>query len=56
MKALFGAEFSEKKGSGKGVYSVKVSGQWRITYEIENDGAVIVDYLDYHGKQIRAKK
>ena len=56
MKALFGAQFSEKKGSGKGVYSVKVSGQWRITYEIEDDGAVIVDYRDYHGKQIKAKK
>lgn len=56
MKAIFGAEFDEKKGSGKGVYSVKVNGQWRITYEIENDGAVIVDYLDYHGKKIKAKK
>lgn len=56
MKALFGAEFSEKKGSGKGVYSVKVSGNWRMTYEIESDGAVVIDYLDYHGKKIKAVK
>lgn len=56
MKAIFDAEFSEKKGSGQGVYSVKVNGQWRITYEVENDGAVIVDYRDYHGKQIKAIK
>jgi proteic killer suppression protein len=41
---------------GKGVYSIKVSGQWRITYEIENDGAVIVDYQDYRRKQIKARK
>ena len=43
MKAIFGREFSEKKGDAKGVYSVEVNGNWRITYEIEEDGAVVVD-------------
>ena len=52
MKAIFGREFSEKKGDAKGVYSVEVNGNWRITYEIEEDGAVVVDYVDYHGKKI----
>lgn len=56
MKAIFHTDFSYKKGSGEGVYSVKVSGNWRITYEIEDDGAVVIDYLDYHGKKIRAVK
>ena len=52
MKAIFGREFSEKKGDAKGVYSVEVNGNWRITYELEDDGAVVVDYVDYHGKKI----
>lgn len=57
LKSLFGsANFSAKKGSGDGVYSIKVNGNWRVTFEIEDDGAVLVDYRDYHGKQIKAKK
>ena len=57
MLAIFGArKFAEKKGSGVGVYSVVVNGNWRITYEIEDDGAILLDYRDYHGKQIKAKK
>lgn len=56
MKAIFGSDFDEKKGGGAGVYSVKVNGNWRITYEVEDDGAVLLDYLDYHGKKIKAKK
>lgn len=55
LKTLF-ASLEEKKGSGAGVYSIRVSGNWRITFEIESDGAVLVDYLDYHGKKIRAIK
>lgn len=47
--------FSEKKGSGKGTYSINVSGNWRITFQIEDEGVILVDYLDYHGKKIRSK-
>lgn len=56
IRAMFGSQFTEKKGSGEGVYSVQVNGNWRVTFEIESDGAVLVDYCDYHGKKIKAKK
>jgi proteic killer suppression protein len=55
LKAVFGQEFSEKKGDAKGVFSIVVRENWRITFEIEHEGAVVVDYLDYHGKRIRKK-
>lgn len=55
LKAIYQNKFSEKKGSGKGVYSIEVSGNWRITFQIEDDGAIFLDYLDYHGKQIKAR-
>jgi len=48
--------FEEKKGSGSGTYTIQVNGNWRVTFQIENEGAVLVDYKDYHGKQIRTKK
>lgn len=57
LKALFGSPaFAQKKGSGKGVFSIQVNGNWRVIFEIEDDGAVLVDYCDYHGKKIKAKK
>jgi proteic killer suppression protein len=56
LKAIFGLQFQEKKGSGKGVFSIEVNGNWRVTFEIEDDGAILVDYRDYHGKQIKSKK
>lgn len=31
-----------------GVYSVTVSGNWRITFRYEANHVYIVDYLDYH--------
>jgi proteic killer suppression protein len=55
LKAIYGKKFSEKKGSGKGVYSIEVNGNWRITFQIEDDGANFLDYVDYHGKIIKAR-
>lgn len=55
LRAIFLHKFAEKKGSGKGVYSLVVNGNWRITFEIKDDGAVFLDYLDYHGKNLKAK-
>lgn len=55
LKALYKDKFSDKKGAGKGVYSIKVNGNWRITFQIQDEGAVFLDYLDYHGKQIKAR-
>jgi len=36
------------KGTLQNHWSVKVSGNWRLTYTFENGDAVLVDYQDYH--------
>ena len=36
------------KGSLKGIWSITVSGNWRITFEFDNGNAYIVNYEDYH--------
>jgi proteic killer suppression protein len=36
------------KGELKGHWSVRVSGNWRITFRFEGEDAILVDYLDYH--------
>ena len=35
-------------GNLKNHWSVKVNGNWRVTFKIENGYAEIVDYQDYH--------
>ena len=35
-------------GDLKGHWSVKVSGNWRLTFTFENENAILVDYQDYH--------
>jgi len=32
----------------KGLFSVWVSGNWRLTFAFDGTDAVLVDYLDYH--------
>lgn len=36
------------KGELKNLWSVRVSGNWRVTFEFENGNAYVVDYQDYH--------
>lgn len=36
------------KGDMKGLWAVKVSGNWRVIFRFENGDAYVVDYLDYH--------
>lgn len=36
------------KGKLKGIFSVTVNGNWRITFKFENGHAYIVNYEDYH--------
>lgn len=36
------------QGNLAGHWSVKVSGNWRLTFKFENGHAEIVDYQDYH--------
>ncbi len=38
----------ELKGQRKGTWSVKVSGNWRVTFRFEGSCATDVDFEDYH--------
>jgi toxin HigB-1 len=43
-----GYRLHELKGDRKGVWSITVSGNWRLTFTFENGTAEIVNYEDYH--------
>jgi proteic killer suppression protein len=43
-----GWHFHELGGDRKGVYSVRVTQNWRITFEWDGEDAIRVDYEDYH--------
>lgn len=43
-----GANLHPLKGNKKGLWAVKVSGNWRITFRFQDGDAEIVDYVDYH--------
>lgn len=45
---LPGCRFDSLKGEMKGRFAVSVSGNLRITYEMEGEDAVHVDLEDYH--------
>ncbi len=45
---LPGLRLHALKGSGKGRWSVVVSGNWRVTFEFDGDDVDRVDYEDYH--------
>lgn len=45
---LPGLNLHELKGQRKGTYSVKVSGNWRITFKIKDGDMIDVNYEDYH--------
>lgn len=36
------------KGDRKGIWSISVSGNWRLTFEFTDGSAYIIDYEDYH--------
>ena len=36
------------KGERSGIWSISVSGNWRITFEFNEGNAYIVNYEDYH--------
>ncbi len=46
--ALPGFNLHELKGDRAGIYSIKVSGNWRITFRFEDRDVEIVNYEDYH--------
>ena len=45
---LPGLKLHQLKGSRKRIWSVTVSGNWRVTFRINDRNAEIVDYEDYH--------
>ena len=36
------------KGKKKGIWAIKVSGNWRVTFKLEGGNVYIVNYEDYH--------
>lgn len=36
------------KGARRGTWSVRVSGSWRVTFELDGQDVTKVDYEDYH--------
>jgi proteic killer suppression protein len=45
---LPGLGLHKLSGDLKGHYSVKVNGNWRLTFKFEGQDAILVDYQDYH--------
>lgn len=45
---LPGFRLHELAGGERGTWSVKVNGNWRVTFKFEDGDAVVVDYRDYH--------
>ncbi|WP_026596148.1 type II toxin-antitoxin system RelE/ParE family toxin [Methylohalobius crimeensis] len=45
---LPGLRLHELSGSRAGIWSVTVSGNWRVTFRFEDGDAEIVNYEDYH--------
>ncbi len=44
---IIGWNLHQLKGKLSGYFSVKVSGNWRLTFAFEDGDAVLVDYQDY---------
>lgn len=45
---LPGLKLHELKGSRKGIFSVRVNGNWRVTFRFKGRDAETVNYEDYH--------
>jgi proteic killer suppression protein len=45
---LPGLNLHELKGNRKGTYAVKVTGNWRVTFQIADGDVFDVGYEDYH--------
>ncbi len=45
---LPGLNLHELKGNRKGTWAVTISGNWRITFQLQNGDAFEVNYEDYH--------
>ena len=43
-----GYQLHPLKGNRKGIWSISVSGNWRITFKFADGNIYIIDYEDYH--------
>ena len=43
-----GYRLHQLKGNQKGIWSITISGNWRITFRFDESGAKDVDLIDYH--------
>ena len=43
-----GWELHRLRGEHQGHWSIKVNGNWRLTFAFEDEDVVLVDYQDYH--------
>jgi proteic killer suppression protein len=43
-----GWNLHQMKGQKTGIWSIKVSGNWRVTFSLKGGDAYIVNYEDYH--------
>jgi len=43
-----GSDLHQLKGTMKGRWAVKVSGNWRVVFKFEEGNTYDVDYVDYH--------
>jgi len=43
-----GSDLHQLKGTMKGLWSIKVSGNWRVVFGFKEGNAEDVDYVDYH--------
>ena len=46
--ALPGLALHDLRGDRKGTWAVKVSGNWRVTFNVIGKDMTHVDYEDYH--------
>jgi len=45
---VVGWKLHQLKGDLSGHWTIKVSGNWRLTFAFEGEDAILVDYQDYH--------
>lgn len=43
-----GSNLHQLKGKMKGIWAVKVSGNWRIVFSFKEGNVYNIDYVDYH--------
>ncbi len=41
-------DLHELTGKRKGIWSIKVNGNWRLTFKFENSNFSLINYEDYH--------